>query len=49
MLCLSGTFRVENLSPIQAQTQDTTNPPSVEELNVKMAQVSSSNKPEETV
>ena len=45
-LCFSGSFSaIQYLPPVQAQTQATTSQPSIEELNIKMAQLSASNKP----
>ena len=47
-LCFSGSFSVIQYSPkVQAQTQAVTSQPSIEELNVQMAQISSSDKPED--
>lgn len=47
-ICFSGSFSaIQYLPPVQAQTQAAISPPpSIEELNVQMAQISSSNKPE---
>jgi hypothetical protein len=48
VLCLSGSFSaIQYLPTVQGQTQASTSQPSIEELNVKMAQISSSNKPED--
>lgn len=47
-LCFSGSFSaIQYFSTVQAQTQTATSQPSIEELNVKMAQISSSNKPKD--
>ena len=47
-LCFSGSFSaVQYLPTVQAQTQASTSQPSIEELNIKMAQLSASNKPED--
>jgi hypothetical protein len=47
-LCFSGSFSVIQYIPtVQAQTQAATSQPSIEELNIQMAQISSSNKPED--
>jgi hypothetical protein len=47
-LCFSGSFSaIQYLHPVQAQTQAATSQPSLEELNVRMAQLSASNKPED--
>jgi hypothetical protein len=47
-LCFSGSFSVIQYLPnVQAQTQAATPQPSIEELNVQMAQISSSDKPED--
>lgn len=47
-LCFSGSFSAIQYFPtVQAQTQTATSQPSIEELNVKMAQISSSNKPKD--
>jgi hypothetical protein len=47
-LCFSGSFSaIQYLPTVQAQTQADTSQPSLEELNIQMAQISSSNKPED--
>jgi hypothetical protein len=48
-LCFSGSFSaIQYLPHVQAQTQAATSPPpSVEELNIQMAQISASNNPED--
>jgi hypothetical protein len=48
-LCFSGSFSaIQYLPTVQAQSQAATSPqPSIEELNVQMAQLSASNKPED--
>jgi hypothetical protein len=48
-LCFSGSFSAIQYFPaVQAQTQEATSPqPSIEELNVQMVQLSSSNKPDD--
>jgi len=48
-LCFSGSFSaIQYLPTVQGQTQEATSPqPSIEELNVQMAQLSSSNNPED--
>jgi hypothetical protein len=47
-LCFSGSLSaIQYLPTVQAQTQAATSQPSIEELNVQMAQLSSSNKPED--
>ena len=48
-LCFSGSFSaIQYLPNVQAQTQAATSPqPSVEELNIQMAQISASNNPED--
>jgi len=47
-LCFSGSFSaIQYLPAVQAQTQAATTQPSIEELTVQMAQISSSNKPED--
>ena len=46
-LCFSGSFNaIQYLPAVQAQTQGATSQPSVEELNIQMAQISSSNTPD---
>jgi hypothetical protein len=47
-LCFSGSFSAIQYFPaVQAQTQEVTSQPSIEELNVRMAQISSSDIPED--
>ena len=47
-LCLSGSFStLQYFSTVQAQTQDVNPPSSIEALNIKMAQLSASDKPED--
>ena len=47
-LCFSGSFNaIQYLPAVQAQTQGATSQPSVEELNIQMAQISSSNTPDD--
>lgn len=47
-LCFSGSFSaILYLPTVYAQTQPATSQPSIEDLNIKMAQLSSSNKPED--
>ena len=47
-LCFSASFSaIQYLPSVQAQTQTATSQPSLEELNVRMAQISSSDKPED--
>jgi hypothetical protein len=47
-LCFSASFSaIQYLPTVQAQTQAVTSQPSIEELNQKMAQLSSSDKPED--
>lgn len=44
ILCFSGSFSaIHYLPPVQAQTQETTSQPSIEEVNAQMAQISASN------
>jgi hypothetical protein len=44
-LCFSGSFTATQYLPtVQAQTQASTPQPSIEDLNIKIAQLSSSNK-----
>ena len=47
-LCFSATFSaIQYLPTVQAQTQASTPQPSIEELNIKMEQLSASNKPDD--
>ena len=47
-LCFSASFSaIQYLPSVKAQTQTATSQPSLEELNVRMAQISSSDKPED--
>ena len=47
-LCFSATFSaIQYLPTVQAQTQASTPQPSIEELNIKMAQLSASNNPDD--